>query len=679
MRSEIQALRGIAVLAVVVYHLWPDALPGGFVGVDVFFVISGFLITGQLAREVDRTGRLSLSGFWARRARRILPAALVVLAFCALATKAIVPETRWGQFFGEITASTAYVENWQLADVAVDYQAADDAPSPVRHFWSLSVEEQFYVVWPLLVLLALAAARRRIGLVLGAVTAASFAWSLHKTATDPAAAYFVTPARAWEFGVGGLLALAGGRRGPRVAAVWRRGASVAGLAAIAAACLAFDAGTAFPGIAALLPVLGATAVIAGRSLAFRPLEAIGDISYSVYLWHWPLIVLWPAADRVVLLAVTLALAWLSKAAIEDPIRRVRVRPALVFGPAAACTAAVLLLASAGAAALDERVERDQVAMQRVLAKRPPCFGAAAVARRCRSPRTVVPTPIVAQDAPNAPCSPQAREGLLLPCVFGTPRQRARREIAIVGDSHASHWRAALRPVAKRNGWRGTSLARAHCPLAAGDPHLPEPDRSGCLRFREQVPRYLARHPEIDTLFVAQWVGAAATAEDYAAAWDALPVSIERVVVIRDTPEMLPESGTLACVEEALDDGRAPASACARPRDEALRDDPAARAAQRSGRAVVVDLIEFFCDARTCPPVIGGALVYKDTNHITAVYGATLAPYLRRAIDRATACATCSAVASHSGGASVQSAPSDGSRMPSSTQVCRPSRTCIATL
>ncbi|MDQ5808759.1 MAG: acyltransferase, partial [Actinomycetota bacterium] len=207
MRSEIQALRGIAVLLVVVFHLWPSALPGGFVGVDVFFVISGFLITGQLVREVDRTGRVSLAGFWARRARRILPAALVVLAACALLTKAAVPETQWDQFFGEIVASAAYVENWHLAEAAVDYQAADDAPSPVRHFWSLSVEEQFYLVWPLLIVAALLAGRRWIPWTLGAVTAASFAWSLHETAADPAAAYFVTPTRAWEFGVGGLLAL----------------------------------------------------------------------------------------------------------------------------------------------------------------------------------------------------------------------------------------------------------------------------------------------------------------------------------------------------------------------------------------------------------------------------------------------------------------------------------------
>ena len=625
-RPEIQVLRGVAVLLVVVYHLWPSTLPGGFVGVDVFFVISGFLITGQLVREVRRTGSVSLAGFWARRARRILPAALVVLAFCALATKAVVPQTNWGDFFAEITASTLYVENWHLADAAVDYQALDDAPSPVRHFWSLSVEEQFYLVWPLLILLALLAGRRWIPVVLGGVTVASLAWSLHKTATDPAAAYFVTPARAWEFGIGGLLALLPLARPSRLLAA-------AGLAAIAVAAVAYDAGTAFPGFAALLPVLGAAAVIRSGAPAFRPLEFVGDISYSVYLWHWPLVVLWPAADPFLLLGVTLAAGWVSKVVVEDPLRKVRLAPRWTWAPAGAATAAVLLLATSGTAALEERVEREQVAVKRVLAKKPNCLGAAALGGRCKPPSGVVPNPVVAERVPNAPCAPQEQQGVVLPCVFGTPKDRATREIALIGDSHASHWRAALRPVAQENGWRGTSLARSHCAYAAGDPELPEPDRSGCLAWREQVRDWLAAHREVDTVFVAQFEGASGSAEEFAAAWDALPRSVKHVVVIRDTPQMLEDGRTLACVERAMEDGRSPAQACRRRRADALPRDPAAAAAARSPRAGVVDLTSYFCDATWCPPVIGGALVYKDANHITSVYGATLAPYLGRAVDR----------------------------------------------
>src|SRR4051812_33629482 len=241
-RPEIQGLRAVAVAVVVVCHFWPSALPGGFVGVDVFFAISGFLITSHLLREAAATGRVALAGFWARRARRILPAALLVLGVCALATLAWVPEVDRAQFFAEIRASAFYVENWQLAHTAVDYFAAGQGPSPVQHFWSLSAEEQFYLVWPVLIL---AAGRRSLS-ALAAVTAGSLAYSLYKTGADPAAAYFVTPTRAWEFGLGGLLAFASGRRPrPLVAA--------AGLVAIAVAAATFSADTAFPGVAALLP------------------------------------------------------------------------------------------------------------------------------------------------------------------------------------------------------------------------------------------------------------------------------------------------------------------------------------------------------------------------------------------------------------------------------------------
>src|SRR3954454_1977302 len=180
-RPEIQALRAVAVGVVVVCHFWPHALPGGFVGVDVFFVISGFLITSHLLREVEKSGTISLPGFWARRARRILPAALVVLAFCAVATLAWVPQNHWDQFLAEIRASTFYVQNWQLAATATNYfAAAESVRSPVQHYWSLSAEEQFYLVWPLLILAAAnvkgsdpSIVRRGTGLAMGALAVTS--------------------------------------------------------------------------------------------------------------------------------------------------------------------------------------------------------------------------------------------------------------------------------------------------------------------------------------------------------------------------------------------------------------------------------------------------------------------------------------------------------------------------
>jgi peptidoglycan/LPS O-acetylase OafA/YrhL len=638
-RPEIQGLRAVAVGVVVVCHFWPSALPGGFVGVDVFFAISGFLITSLLLRELAHTGRVSLAGFWARRARRILPAALLVLALCALATLAWVAHVDRGQFFAEIRASTFYVENWQLAHTAVDYFAAGQGPSPVQHFWSLSAEEQFYLLWPVLIL----AARRHIFPALLAVTAASLAYSVYKTGADPAAAYFVTPTRAWEFGLGGLLAFAaGGRARPLVA--------LAGLLAIAVATATFSADTAFPGIAALLPVLGAGAVIWARAplpgLTARPVQYVGDISYGVYLWHWPLVILAPyvlSVPRGGLVLLTLALAAVTKRWVEDPIRRGRVLllrpPRWTLMPAGLVTAAVIGLTLAGTAEVQRDIEVAQRASKLLIAQHPRCFGAASHASKsCTNPRlrlTVVPTPAEARDQPNAACGLDQRDGELHLCGFGL--RSGEQTVALVGDSHASHWRAALDVVARDRGWAGISLAHAACPLSTTiSAALPQPARSHCAAWNRQVVRWLRGHPDVHTLIVSAIAGGPTYAKvdaeaGYLRAWRALPRSITRIIVIRDTPKA--RLSTDDCVEHALDDHEAAGPACRLDRARALPPDPQVAAAHRlRGRRVeVVDMSRFICDRRWCYPVIGGALVYKDDNHLTEVFARTLGPYLNRAI------------------------------------------------
>ncbi|MGH3322789.1 MAG: acyltransferase family protein, partial [Streptosporangiaceae bacterium] len=309
LRPEIQALRAVAVAAVLLFHLWPNRLTGGYVGVDVFFAISGFLITAHLLREVDATGRIRFAAFWARRARRLLPASLLVLAVSAGGTYLFVPQEKWQQFFSEIGASALYVQNWLLAHNAVDYLASENAPSVAQHFWTLSAEEQYYAVWPLLIAVVLLLARRRstrvrrnsLLAVLVLLTAASLAYSVWETSTNPSVAYFITPTRIWEFGLGAIVAFvwpepAGGVR-LRVLMSW------VGLGCIAVATIVFTADTVFPGYAAALPVVGALLVIVAGPVAhpagtlwlarLRPVQFLGDVSYSVYLWHWPLIVLAP--------------------------------------------------------------------------------------------------------------------------------------------------------------------------------------------------------------------------------------------------------------------------------------------------------------------------------------------------------------------------------------------------
>jgi peptidoglycan/LPS O-acetylase OafA/YrhL len=669
-RPEIQALRGIAVTLVVINHFWTRALPGGFAGVDVFYAVSGFLITSQLVRELDDGRRISLAGFWARRARRILPAAFAVLICCAVATLAIVPETSWPRFLSEIRASAGFVENWQLAASAVDYFKATDPATPVQHYWSLSVEEQFYLVWPLLLsavaLVASRARRRRAAAsAIGVLVAASLGYSAWRTVADPSAAYFETTTRAWELGAGGLLALA-----PASAArwpAWRASASWLGLAAIALAAALYSSSTPFPGIAAALPVGGALAVIwAGAPapgwaptplLCWRPLRALGEISYSVYLWHWPLLVLAPFATgrpvdtttTLIVLMLTLLASWLSKRFIEDPFRSGRVlrvrRAPWAFGYAGVATLIVLALTASGTFHLEQDVRAAERHTERVLASHPACFAASArdSEHPCENPAlrlTVVPTPLEAHKQPNFPCPLLQLKGLLYVCGFGAPARGAATTIALIGDSHASHWRAALDVVARARHWTGVSLSHTGCPFSKATKNLPEPRRSQCVEWNRQVLRWLHRHPEVSTVFVSEISGGAgviapgrdqlaAQRAGYVAAWKALPASVKHVVVLRDTPKALGDTDT--CVTRAIAHHAPAGTACKLPRHSALTQDSAAVAATRlnAPNVRVVDMTSFFCDRGYCYPVIGGALVYKDQNHMTETFSRSLGPFLQR--------------------------------------------------
>jgi peptidoglycan/LPS O-acetylase OafA/YrhL len=676
-RPEIQALRALAVSLVIAAHLWPDLVPGGYVGVDVFFAVSGFLITSLLVEEIVGSGRIRLTAFWARRARRILPAALMTLLVTAIATLVLVPSHRWGAFLTEIVTSATYVENWRLAHTAVDYFAKADGVSPVQHYWSLSVEEQFYLVWPLLLLGALAVTRGRsprtritaLGVAMGVLTAASLAWSIVHTSADPQPAYFVTPTRAWEFGLGGVLALLPQLH--RSPVLLRAVLSWLGLAAIITAGLAYGPATIFPGSAALLPVLGALAVMrAGapehrlaptRLLAWGPVQRTGDLSYSLYLWHWPLLVLIPYAVgglsrgllAGIVLELTVGLAWVSKRWVEDPVRAaagLSRRPRRTLALAGVATALVLIVPGVGALQLHREVQADQQQTKQVVAEHPRCFGAAARppgGPPCSNPALtgeVVPSPVEAASSANAACEVVERLGRVRACAFGRPAQGATATVALIGDSHASHWRAAFDSVAGARGWHGLSVTHTGCPFSRATAALPQPQRTECVQWNRDTVRWLERHPEIHQVFVAGHTGGdvvghkgpdafGAQVRGYRRAWQALPATVSQVVVLRDTPKM--RSATLDCVQDAMDAGQAPATTCAVPRRLALEPDPAVVAAtpgDRVGRDVrTIDLTETLCDRRSCYPVVGGALTFKDVDHLTTVFASTLGPYLQRAV------------------------------------------------
>ncbi|MDQ1551521.1 MAG: hypothetical protein QOD50_943, partial [Actinomycetota bacterium] len=355
-QPDIEGLRAIAVIAVVAFHAAVPFSGGGFVGVDVFFVISGYLITGQLLREVLRTGRISLPGFYARRARRILPSASIVLLAITLATVLLEPVLGIFHTAKDILAAATYTTNWHFIALGTDYLAQSTASSPVLHFWSLAVEEQFYLVWPLLILIAAQIAKRRpmhgtrvIAIVIGAVTIASFISGVVLTTSDPKLAYMATQTRGWEFGVGALIAVVGhwfikvGSTHLGRFAVGRTVGNVVGwigLTTILVAVFSLSGDTPFPGTAALLPALGAGAIIVGglvsgtgrgsvgSLLSRRPVRYIGRLSYAWYLWHWPVLIFvelktgtLPWQQRALLMVLALGLAALTVHFVEVPISK----------------------------------------------------------------------------------------------------------------------------------------------------------------------------------------------------------------------------------------------------------------------------------------------------------------------------------------------------------------------
>ncbi|RKN15287.1 acyltransferase [Micromonospora musae] len=691
-RGDVEGLRALAVVLVLAGHAGQQLVPGGFVGVDVFFVISGFLITGLLVSEVNKTGRLSLSGFYARRAKRLLPAAVVVLVATLVLTFAFLPRTRWSATGWDVVSSGLYVMNWRLAEQSVDYLAANRAPSVLQHFWSLGVEEQFYLVWPLLLVAALWLGRRRYArtsfmvAALALVAVPSFAWSVWLTSDNPARAYFVTTTRMWELALGGFVALLAAylHRLPRPAAA---ALAWSGLVAIVASAFLLSDSSAFPGYLALIPTLGTAAVIAGGPaagnagpavlLAVRPVCAVGAISYSLYLWHWPLLVVaearfgeLTASAGLAVVAASVVPAALTYRYVENPIRRsetlawqptrslqlgaVCTGVAVVAGlsfqltvwpPAAPPAPPSLAVPTVGVNGTPATVNSPTVAGATALGKSPTTSAAGTPVDRVGA---FVPDPLVAsQDGPDAwkdGCHTDQRSSEVRSCLYGDPD--ASFTVALAGDSHAAQWLPALQRVSVSKQWRLKSYTKSSCPFINGVVALDSRPYPSCAEWNEKLRRALTGDERPDLLVVSTSFyvmvrdGAPVASQAQAAFADALRRTWSEmagagipVVVLRDTPYH--DKDIAECVSE----NPRKLTRCASPRDKVLAGGggPAHETAARQNDKVhLVDLNDAICPRERCAPVIGGVLVYRDNNHVTATYMATLAPRLATALDRVLA-------------------------------------------
>ncbi|PJI94259.1 acyltransferase family protein [Luteimicrobium subarcticum] len=679
-RPDIEGLRAVAIGTVLLFHAGVSFVPGGFIGVDIFFVISGFLITGLLVREVERSGRVSLSRFYARRARRLLPASALTLSVTALLSWIFMSFVDWRQVGGDIMSASLYVVNWRLAGQAVDYLAEGQAASPVQHFWSLAVEEQFYIVWPLVLLVVAWIARRRglrvrplMGIGLAIIVVPSLAFSVVETANHPAAAYFVTTTRLWELGVGGLVAVGAGlwTRLPRTvgfAVGW------AGLATLVLGALLLRSTTPWPSAWALVPTLGAAAVIVGgagaitganRLLTWRPFVWIGGISYSLYLWHWPLLVIAGAAwgelgakKSLLVVAVSFIPAYLSLKLVENPFRRSRrisestgLTLSLAVNLTAAGVVAGLLLilavpssgtagAAAGPVGAASLTVTSASTPSRSATVAPTVDGVKVV----DSVPSMTPMPQDAtDDVPSAygrGCQTDVDSDKVTYCDYGDPKGTV--DMVVAGDSKMLQWADVLDRIGKAEHWKIRTVTKSACGFSsavlsqAGKPY------DTCTSWNKQVlADVLADKP--DVLLVSQGAkfgtapdgttGKAGLAEGLATSWEAVQKNGTQVIALLDNPTpQMPEKDAevYKCVADHLDD----LSACAFGRKAGLAASgaPAMEAAAEQVKGVkVLDMTNVFCNDSKCPAVIGGALVYRQGSHLTDTYALSLEDVLRRAL------------------------------------------------
>lgn len=638
-RPDIEGLRGIAILLVLLFHAGLPWTPGGFVGVDVFFVISGFLITGKLWRESQQPGGLNITRFYAWRIRRLLPAALVAVALISLVGLLLAAPLDRSELAADGAASALSLANMRFIG-SVDYFAATSSPSPFLHFWSLSVEEQFYLVWPALIVLLTwrgGGSRRLIAALLIGVIA-SFALSMWLTDTSPARAFYLLPTRVWQLGVGGLLALIG------VMGTSRRAGAVAwaGLAAVAVAGVTLTAEVPYPGLAALLPTAGAVALLYGgaapsgpaRLLAAAPLRFLGKISYSLYLWHWPLLVLpimfleraLTGVEIVASVAVAIGVSWLSWRFVEQPFRfgdrsrRATSWSAIRIGVAGILT--VALFTQGFAAALPSSA----VAVQPTPS---PSGSPVASDGPITLPADLTPTLASARDDEERLRSDGclAFERVTTPpdCEYGVKGSAI--TIALVGDSHASHWFPAIEAVALERGWRLLTFVKVSCSfttLVQRNLALKREYRE-CTTFNEAtVARLNQIKPALTIIVNRRTFRPITEGITSALAGAALGEMVARIpgatAILVDTPD--PGRDVPACLSKHPSDIRA----CLFTQDAADNREIgiAERVAAEVSGAQLIDLTTNICTEWPCSPISGSVLIYRDEDHMTETFSRSLA-------------------------------------------------------
>jgi len=637
-RGDIEGLRAVAILLVVAAHAKVTWLAGGFVGVDVFYVLSGYLITGLLVQEIRTTCTIRFADFYARRLRRLLPALLLMIAVtCVLGRLLLVPGEQPAQASAAAAASL-WLSNFHFAFQRMDYFAPGSETNLFLHTWSLGVEEQFYLVWPMLLVLAMGAWEgakrepnvRRLGWIMLLTAVLSFLLSLYWTWTQPQLAFYMMPARAWQFALGAMVFLGFGAPAfqpdtqiPRRQNMLRVAGWV-GLCMILAAGLLLDDHVPYPGFWAILPSVGAALVLASggcgaiggvdRLLALKPMQAIGRISYAWYLWHWPALLLGAAVldfgnawVRLALALASLVIAALSYNFFETPIRQKR---SLVARPRMAVFVSLALMVLAGSFAL--RWQH-------------------AATARMQSPEQL-PYQLARVDAPiiyGMDCDDWYHSSNVHACGFGS--KTATHTAVAMGDSVGLQWFPAYARIFVRPGWRLLVITKSSCPMVDEPFFYPRIGReyTECTQWRNTALQDLATlKPDVVIL------GSTFTTPYTQTQWEQgtrrilqrLSASAAHVYVIRSTPTLPFDGPSCLAPRSKLYEWLTGPTHCAAPVDSARFDDVyrwLQTAAAPFPNVRVVDMTPEICPQGICHARLNGKIVFRDFQHLTASFTESL--------------------------------------------------------
>ena len=606
---QIQALRALAAGLVLIYHAkW---IEGGYIGVDIFYVISGFLITGILLRELDSKSTISLVAFYARRTKRLLPASFVVIFATAIAALILLPASMRQPLGKDVIAASTYMSNFLFALWQNDYQNLNSTPSPFIHFWSLAVEEQFYIFWPLFILILFRIGKHR-AVFYGVLTTlvASFLFSLYLTERAPIWAFYILPTRAWELAAGALLVFL-----PELKK-FRPVVALFSFLAICIATLILDKTTPFPGIAALAPVVATVLLLASRSkwppiinviAQSKVTQWLGAISYPLYLWHWPVLVI-PAIylgeeltliQTVLLLALTVLLAGLTHRYVEAPTREVKLSHRKVFTFAAIATSVSILIGGLTYTQHSNSIAIDSgftVSLDDVRSK-----------------------PKINEDG----CHIHIRQTVSPRCEYGD--LTSDQTIVLYGDSHAAQWFPALDLIGKKRGIKIVSLTKSACPSAEVIKELSSQyDVKDCQAFRDSSVARINKIKPLAVILTGMQPFTAPYSDKSARSWwlagestvfNRIKSATKFPIYLTDTP--LPQID----IPDCLVAGRGAKCDTSRP-----------VAAEVAPGLIPINPTPWLC-TDTCPAIVDGIIAYRDKSHLTVEMSKHLARELEIALVR----------------------------------------------